>query len=456
MRSPRLVSIANAKTSVLTSLMVKLNCESAAERWLTPAFVFFFQMLYPFAWVNDPTRHTAAAAGGCMLVRREALGAAGGLEALRGALIDDCALGALMKGQGPIWLGLTEDVHSLRAYPHFADFRRMVVRSAFAELRYSPLRLAGAVAGMALVYLAPPLLAVFARGLPQVAGAFAWAMMALALAPTLRLYRRPRAAGLALPAVAAAYVAFHPRIRDRILARARRLLEGPLPGPGAGGAAGMTDGDRGPLGQDSTRREFPGRLVAFERRAARPDPRLLSLRPRGRRRRRSSLSPPDEKLALLDRLDDALLGRGPPEPDAEPLRLQLRERGLKPRHALDLLDAFRQDVRKSRYADWSELMGYCQLSAAPVGRFVLDVHEEDEGVWPASDALCAALQVINHLQDCAKDYRDLDRVYLPEEVLARHGASAAMLGDSVAPLALRDAIAELGRRTSALASRGRR
>jgi hopene-associated glycosyltransferase HpnB len=204
----RLIAIARLKNSVLTSLMVKLRCESAAERWLAPAFVFFFQMLYPFAWVNDPQRRTAAAAGGCMLVRREALGAAGGLEALRGALIDDCALAKLMKRQGPIWLGLTEDVQSLRAYPTFADFRRMVARSAFAELRYSPLRLAGAVAGMALAYLAAPIFAVFAQGLAQAAGALAWAMMALALAPTLRLYGRPLVGGLALPAIAAAYVAF--------------------------------------------------------------------------------------------------------------------------------------------------------------------------------------------------------------------------------------------------------
>ncbi len=157
----RLVTIARARGSVLTSLMVKLNCESAAERWLAPPFVFFFQMLYPFRWVNDPGRRTAAAAGGCMLVRREALRAAGGLEALRSSLIDDCALGRIMKRQGPIWLGLTEDVHSMRPYPAFADFRRMVVRSAFAELRYSPLRLVAAVGGMALVYLAPPLLVVF-------------------------------------------------------------------------------------------------------------------------------------------------------------------------------------------------------------------------------------------------------------------------------------------------------
>jgi hopene-associated glycosyltransferase HpnB len=204
----RLVAIARAKNSVMTSLMVKLRCESTAERWLAPAFVFFFQMLYPFAWVNDPRRATAAAAGGCMLVRREALHAAGGLEAVRNALIDDCALGTLMKGQAPIWLGLTESVDSLRAYSTFAEFHRMVARSAFAELRYSTLRLVGAVAGMALVYVAPPLFAIFARGAAQSIGAVTWVMMAIALAPMLRLYGRPLIGGFALPAIAAAYVAF--------------------------------------------------------------------------------------------------------------------------------------------------------------------------------------------------------------------------------------------------------
>jgi hopene-associated glycosyltransferase HpnB len=204
----RLVAVARSEDSVLTSLMVKLRCESLAERWLAPAFVFFFQKLYPFAWVNDPRRATAAAAGGCMLVRRSALGLAGGLEAVRGALIDDCALAALMKRQGRIWLGLTEDVRSVRGYSTFGDFGRMVARSAFAELRYSPLRLAMAIAGMCLVYLAPPIFALFAEGLARLAGALAWAMMAISITPTLRLYGRPLAGGVALPAVAAAYVVF--------------------------------------------------------------------------------------------------------------------------------------------------------------------------------------------------------------------------------------------------------
>ena len=204
----RLVFIARSRGAVLTSLMVKLRCRSAAERWLVPAFVFYFQKLYPFAWVNDPKRPTAAAAGGCMLVKREALISAGGLHAVRHNLIDDCALAALMKRQGPIWLGLTEHVHSLRAYPRLADFKQTVVRSAFAQLRGSPLRLAGAIAGMATSYLAPPLFAIFGRGLAQMAGFAAWMLMALCFLPTLRLYRQASAKGFALPVVAAAFTAF--------------------------------------------------------------------------------------------------------------------------------------------------------------------------------------------------------------------------------------------------------
>jgi squalene synthase HpnC len=162
----------------------------------------------------------------------------------------------------------------------------------------------------------------------------------------------------------------------------------------------------------------------------------------------------DEKLALLDRLGEALSGDGPSDPEAEPLRRALSERGLVARHALALLDAFRLDVRKNRYADWGELMDYCRLSAMPVGRFVLDVHGEDEAIWPASDALCAALQVINHLQDCGRDYRVLDRIYLPQDVLAAHGAAGEMLGLGRAPPALLEAIAELARRTTELVELG--
>ena len=162
----------------------------------------------------------------------------------------------------------------------------------------------------------------------------------------------------------------------------------------------------------------------------------------------------ERKLALLEALGEALCGGARREPDAEPLRLALRERGLSPRHALDLLAAFRIDVHKRRYADWAELMDYCRLSAAPVGRFVLEVHGEDEARWPASDALCAALQVINHLQDCGADYRRLDRVYLPQDVLAAHGAATEALGAARASPALRGAIAELARRAGELTRQG--
>jgi hydroxysqualene synthase len=161
----------------------------------------------------------------------------------------------------------------------------------------------------------------------------------------------------------------------------------------------------------------------------------------------------DEKLALLDHLADALCGCAH-DPEAEPLRLALRTQGIGPKHALDLLDAFRLDARKSRYANLDELIDYCRLSAMPVGRFVLDVHGESRSLWPASDAICAALQVINHLQDCGEDYRRLDRVYLPQSILEAHGATVEMLGERRASPQLLGAIAELARHAAAMLEQG--
>ncbi len=203
-----LVARAERGGLVLTSLMAKLRCKTFAERAFVPAFIFFFQMLYPFAWANDPRRSTAAAAGGCMLVRRDVLAAAGGMAAIRDALIDDCALAKLLKRQGPISIALTERVHSIRAYPAVGDIRRMVSRTAYAQLRYSPLLLAGTVFGLALTYLAPVALAICADGMAQFIGLFVWLLMAFALRPTLRFYRLSGLWGLALPAIAAAYMAF--------------------------------------------------------------------------------------------------------------------------------------------------------------------------------------------------------------------------------------------------------
>jgi hopene-associated glycosyltransferase HpnB len=203
----RLVARAEAGKLVLTSLMAKLHCESFAERFLVPAFVFFFDMLYPFAWANDPKKRLAAAAGGCMLVRREALARAGGIEAIRGEIIDDCALAARLKAQGPIWLGLTERAVSIRPYPRLADIRAMVARSAYAQLGYSPLILAGTVLGMALLYIVP--LAGLATGGPgALAGALTWAAMTIAFQPILHFYRRSPFWGLALPAIGVFYALF--------------------------------------------------------------------------------------------------------------------------------------------------------------------------------------------------------------------------------------------------------
>jgi hopene-associated glycosyltransferase HpnB len=204
----RLVARAEAGGLVLTSLMAKLTVETWSERLLIPAFIFFFDMLFPFAWVNDPRRSTAAAAGGVMLARREALEAAGGVAAIRGAIIDDCTLGAAMKLQGPIWLGLTERARSLRPYAGFGEIARMVSRSAYAQLNYSPLMLAGTILGMALVYLAAPVLAIFGHGLAQWTGLGAWVAMAVAFQPMLRLYRLSSLWGVALPLIGALYSGF--------------------------------------------------------------------------------------------------------------------------------------------------------------------------------------------------------------------------------------------------------
>jgi squalene synthase HpnC len=156
------------------------------------------------------------------------------------------------------------------------------------------------------------------------------------------------------------------------------------------------------------------------------------------------------KLAMLDELEAGLLGRHEEQAEANKLRAAFAERGMPPRHALDLLTAFRMDVTKLRYADWDELIHYCSFSAMPVGRFMLEVHGEDKATWPASDAICAALQINNHLQDCAKDYRELDRVYLPMDIMHRHGVSVEALDQPKASPALLACLRDLVARNEAL------
>ena len=161
-----------------------------------------------------------------------------------------------------------------------------------------------------------------------------------------------------------------------------------------------------------------------------------------------------EKIGILDGMEASLLGRADTEAVARPLRAVLAERKLSPRHALDLLAAFRLDCTKNRTADWDDLIHYCSLSAMPVGRYVLDVHGESQDTWPASDAVCAALQVINHLQDCGKDFRDLDRVYIPDDALARAGIGVEALAAPKASPALRGVLRDLADRTLALLDQG--
>jgi hopene-associated glycosyltransferase HpnB len=191
----------------LVSEMVELRCRSLAERALVPAFVFFFQLLYPFAAVNDPMRGIAAAAGGTMLLRRRALDRIGGIAAVRGALIDDVALAAAVKRGGRIWLGHSTLARSVRPYPGAADIWRMVARTAYVQLRRSPVILAGTVLGLALVWLAPPGLALFGHGWARGLGAAAWAGSALSYVPTLRRFRQSPAWALALPGIACFYMA---------------------------------------------------------------------------------------------------------------------------------------------------------------------------------------------------------------------------------------------------------
>jgi squalene synthase HpnC len=161
-------------------------------------------------------------------------------------------------------------------------------------------------------------------------------------------------------------------------------------------------------------------------------------------------APAEEKLRLLDEMRASLEGQSDAVPEGVRLREVLKERTLSPVHALDLLEAFRRDCTKLRYRDWDDLIDYCRYSAMPVGRFVLDVHGESQSLWPANDALCAALQVINHLQDCAKDYRELNRVYIPEPMLAAAGITVAALGEDKANPALAGVISALARKNAEL------
>lgn len=207
-----LVSKAETENLDLVSLMVLLRCQSAWEKLLIPAFVFFFQKLYPFGLVNDPQSRIAAAAGGCILIRSQALNCIGGMAAVRQALIDDCALAQAVKShrlEGRIWLGLSEFTRSLRPYPSLKSIWDLVARTAFTQLNYSSLLLVGTVAAMFLIYLVPPLAVVLGvlmkNWLVAIAGLSGWLLMAGTYWPTLKLYGCSPGRSLSLPGVAFLY-----------------------------------------------------------------------------------------------------------------------------------------------------------------------------------------------------------------------------------------------------------
>jgi hopene-associated glycosyltransferase HpnB len=191
----------------LVSFMVKLHCESLPEKLLIPAFVYFFFMLYPPAWIRDTRGSTAGAAGGCMLVRAETLERAGGLESIRGAVIDDCSLARLLKQRdGRLWIGLTDQSQSLRRYETFSDLEHMISRTAFNQLKHSSLLLLCTIAGMVITYLAPPLL-LLTRSRPAIfMGAAAWAAMTITYSTIVRYYRLNPAWALTLPVAALFYL----------------------------------------------------------------------------------------------------------------------------------------------------------------------------------------------------------------------------------------------------------
>ena len=202
-----LVAKAEAGKLDLVSEMVRLHCTTAAERALIPAFVFFFQMLYPFTWTADPARRTAGAAGGTMLVSRAAIDRTEGVTRIRSQLIDDCALAAQIKSSGGrIWLGHSNRAASIRIYREWRDLWNMIARTAFVQLRCSMLMLVGCILGMLLVYCAPPMLALATRGLPQLLGSLVWLAMAFAFQPTLSRYRRSPLWGFALPFIGLFYL----------------------------------------------------------------------------------------------------------------------------------------------------------------------------------------------------------------------------------------------------------
>ena len=309
----------------------------------------------------------------------------------------------------------------------------MVARSAYAQLNYSRPLLAVTTVAMTLTYLAAPVLAIFASYPANAVAAAAWALMTFVFLPILHFYRHVSALGRRFALDRRGLFGVHAQFGVPALAGQGRNMERAQSGPCSEAMTIAANIDASKTEHDEN---FPVASLLITPRLRVADLELLPLCPGRRRYRRPPEPFREQKFEGLDALEDTLLGKSDKAKAALPLRRVLAERGLAPTHPLDLLTAFRADVTKRRYANWVELMDYCRYSAMPVGRFVLDLHGEDEFTWAYSDPLCAALQVINHLQDCAKDYCALDRVYLPLDMMKAQGTSVEALASAKASPAL--------------------
>ena len=449
---------ANADGLVLTSLMAKLRCKSFAERMFVPAFIFFFQMLYPFAWANDPHNATAAAAGGCMLVRRETLRAAGGIEAIRDALIDDCTLAktsqaartnfAHADGSRALHPRLSES----RRHPPHGLAHRLCAIALFAgpSRRHRPRTgadLSGAGGACA-----------FRARRAAIHRHFRLDSDGLGVPPDAEILSSINALGPGIAGHRGDVYGVYARFRLSACPRPWRHVEGPRASEclkvfwNCMTDVSINGADDWRTGKGHRDENFPVASFSFIGAIAAPILAFYNFVRTADDIADHAALQPKEKLALLDRLEGGLLGTDTDDPVAVRLRDALAERNLAPKHAQDLIAAFKLDVTKLRYKTGT--ISSLLLAVGDAGRpLCLDVHGESRAVWPVNDALCAALQIINHVQDCKEDYRNLDRVYVPQDALAASGTTVEALGAARATPQLRDCLHKLAARTERLLAR---
>ena len=426
-----LVARGVAQNYDLVSLMVRLSCVSWAEKTLIPAFVYFFRMLYPFNLIADPGSTVAGAAGGVMLLRRSMLDRLGGMAVLKGAMIDDCTLAKAVKTHmGRLWLGLADRTRSLRVYRGWGEPWKMISRSAYDQLNHSPLLLAGTVAAMGIIFIAPPLMILGGWVVP---GLLAWGMMAWSFRPMIAFYELPFPWIFALPGISALYL-------GATLHSAYAYYRGQ-----GGQWKGRIEGGRAEAPETTRTKDTENFPVGSWLVAAHLRPIVHAYYQFAREAddiADHEHMPSDEKLRLLNEMDDQLQG-APGQGSAARVREVLAGTEVPLDHCRDVLVAFKRDAVTARTQDWADLMEYCRYSAAPVGRFLLDLHGESRATWAAGDALCAALQVLNHLQDCRQDFIQLNRVYVPQDLLEQAGLTVEDLRKSQAGSSLRGVLNQM-------------